>query len=98
MRALLLSLLVVGFAGPTWMPPLCLGAQLAIVHAQERSTPPGEWCQRPEVPMPKGGHACACHKADCADPDPNKSPAHTDQACLNFCTVSQCECPEMDCV
>src|SRR5690348_97375 len=34
----------------------CAGAQLAVVHQvaaalQERQTPPGEWCQRPEQSM-----------------------------------------------
>lgn len=81
---------------------LCLGAQLAVVHAeaaklQERSTPKGEWCQRKQTRMPKGAHACGCHKADCTNEDPSLLPAHTDAKCLNFCTVSQCACPDQDC-
>lgn len=81
---------------------MCPGAALAVVHAtaakiQERATPPGEWCQRAEPRMPKGAHACNCHKADCTDPDPNTLPAHTDAKCLNYCTVAQCDCPKTDC-
>jgi hypothetical protein len=74
---------------------LCMGAVHAAA-AQERSTPPGEWCQRPPVRSTKA-HACACHQHDCTDPDPNHVSAHVDAACLNFCTVSQCQCAHMDC-
>lgn len=44
---------------------MCPGAALAVVHAtafklsQERKTPDGEWCQRPESQMPRGAHARA---------------------------------------
>lgn len=100
--ALTIALLIGLSVGPTEVPHLCVGAQLAIVHAtaaklQERSTPDGEWCQRPETRMPKGAHACECHKASCTDKDPEHLPAHTDAQCLNFCSVEKCSCPEMDC-
>jgi hypothetical protein len=82
---------------------MCPGAALAVVHAtafklsQERSTPPGEWCQRPEQRMPRGAHACDCHKHDCTDPDPDHVSAHTDPMCLNYCTTANCACAHMDC-
>ena len=98
MRGAWLTVLVVGLSvGPSWVPEMCLGAQLAVVHAQERKLPENEWCQRPEVPMPKGAHACSCHKADCADGDPNHLPAHTDPQCQSFCTVASCSCVFQDC-
>lgn len=77
----------------------CAGAKLAMVSAmaQERSTPPGEWCQREVKPMPAKAHACACHEHDCSDPDPNHVSAHVDPECLNFCTTSRCFCERMDC-
>lgn len=101
MKALLAALLVAGSLAPA-LPQMCVGAQLAAVHAmaaklQERKTPPGEWCQRAQTRMPKGAHACGCHKTNCQDDDPNTLPAHTDSACLNFCTVEQCACPVQDC-
>ena len=98
-RLVLTACLLAGSIAPT-LSPLCLGAQHAIVMAsakQERKTPDGEWCQRPEANMPKEAHACDCHKQDCTDGDPEHVPAHTDPMCLNFCTVSQCSCPGMDC-
>lgn len=69
------------------------------VAAQERSTPPGEWCQRPQRNMPAKAHACECHKHDCTkDPDDqNNLSAHTDAKCLNFCTTANCQCSVMDC-
>lgn len=81
---------------------MCLGAVHAVLHAQdmgspERSTPPGEWCQRPQPQMSKKAHACSCHQTDCQDDDPSHVPAHTDANCLNFCTTSQCRCPMHDC-
>lgn len=100
MKWLIAVAFVVGTLGPT--PQFCLGAQQAQGHAtilasQERSTPKGEWCQRAQTRMPKGAHACGCHKADCTDEDPNHLPAHTDAKCLNFCTVASCKCPVHDC-
>ena len=80
-----------------WLVMLVVGLSLSQAATQERKTPAGEWCQRPEIPMPVKAHACACEKANCSDPDPSHSSAHMDQKCLNFCTVEQCECPIQDC-
>lgn len=100
MKALaVVCLLVIGSVGRP-PPMLCIGALHAIVMAsgkQERATPKGEWCQRPEAGMPKEAHACGCHKQDCTDGDPNHVSAHTDAMCLNYCTVAQCACGTMDC-
>lgn len=81
----------------------CEGALLAMAQEQgggntEKKTPPGEWCQRPPTRTEKA-HACACHKHDCnADPnDEANLSAHTDSACLNYCTTSQCRCAINDC-
>lgn len=101
----LLAMLLGSIVGPT---PLigehCVGANHAAMmavaaKAQERSTPPGEWCQRPTTRMPAKAHACECHKHDCtADPsDPNNLSAHTDAKCLNYCTTENCACQVMDC-
>lgn len=81
---------------PDAMP--CMGALRAkVMAAQERSTPPGEWCQRPQPEMSKKAHSCACHQHDCSDPDPSHVSAHTDSACLNFCTTANCRCAVHDC-
>lgn len=101
MKWLIAAAFVVGTLGPT--PQFCLGAQQAQGHAmmiasQERSTPKGDWCQRPAPQMSKKAHPCSCHKADCADDDPNHLPAHTDAACLNFCNVKDCRCAVHDCL
>lgn len=97
MKSVLFALvLVLGSLGPT--QHLCIGAHAAAAKMmQERSTPHGEWCQRTEANMPKEAHACLCHKTDCSSSDPNTLPAHTDSACLNFCTTANCECPLADC-
>ena len=76
---------------------LVMGLSLSSATTQERRTPPGEWCQRPAIPMPAKAHACSCDKANCADPDPNHVPAHMDRKCLNFCAVDNCSCVETDC-
>jgi hypothetical protein len=80
--------------------PGCPGFDtLQIRRAQEKQTPDGEWCQRPTQKMSPKAHACACHTHNCkADPtDLNNLSAHTDNKCLNFCTVTKCECLEGDC-
>lgn len=105
MRAALLALLVTVSlsVGPTEVPELCMGAQLAILHAtalklsQERSTPEGEWCQRAEPQMPAKAHACDCHKHDCEDHDPSHVSAHLDPQCLNYCNTKSCACKHTDC-
>ena len=98
-----LALVVVLSVGPSVPMEMCLGAQLAVVHAtavklQERKLPDGEWCQRPASRMSTKAHACSCHKHDCADDDPDHVSAHTDRACLSYCTVKDCRCAVMDCL
>lgn len=101
----LLLLLSASIVGP---PPVigmaCEGANHAMLMAvagkgQERSTPPGEWCQRPTTRMSSKAHACDCHKHDCTkdDSDPDNLSAHTDANCLNYCTTANCRCAVMDC-
>lgn len=76
----------------------CVGAVHAqLMAAQERKTPDGEWCQRPQPDMSKKAHACKCHEHDCSDPDPNHVSAHVDAECLNYCNVSGCRCGVHDC-
>lgn len=104
-KYLVLALLVTGHTVGTFqLPTMCVGAQLAVVMAtsakltaQERSTPPGEWCQRPTTRMSNKAHPCACHQHDCTDEDPDHLSAHTDSACLNYCNVKDCRCAVMDC-
>ncbi len=73
----------------------CIGALHA--QAQERQTPPGEWCQRQARNMSKKAHACSCHQHSCTDEDPNHVSAHTDNKCLNYCHQHQCRCLQDDC-
>ncbi len=83
---------------PLRSTPFCVGALAAqITQAQERTLPPGEWCQRPAQRMDRKAHACTCHKHDCADEDPTHVSAHTDPQCLSYCTVTACRCLSMDC-
>jgi hypothetical protein len=103
MRRLLLALILITLpALQTKVPKghasmLCVGAVEALMAAQEKSTPPGEWCQRPVAQMSKKAHPCECHKHDCLDNDPSHVSAHVDSACLNYCNVSACLCGHMDC-
>lgn len=103
MKTLVLVLVLGALAVMSPEPPAlgsmpCMGAIHAkAMAAQERKTPEGEWCQRPDPQMGRKAHACACHQHDCSDPDPSHVSAHTDAQCLNFCTVSQCKCGVHDC-
>lgn len=101
-RLIVVLALLVPAVGPSLH--LCVGAvaaqegQFPPGPSPERSTPKGEWCQRPPLRSNKA-HACGCHAHNCqADPrDPNNHSAHTDPQCLNYCTVTQCQCPSQDC-
>jgi hypothetical protein len=105
MKPLLLAILISVGLTQTPMPigfgPLCLGAHMAIAaqsNGQERQTPDGEWCQRPPLRSNKA-HECHCHQHDCTKPqdDANSYSAHTDQRCLNYCTIHKCMCEKQDC-
>jgi hypothetical protein len=98
---LALGLLVAALQMPASLSMPCMGAlhaqAIAAQAAPERTTPLGEWCQRPVPQMSKKAHACTCHQHNCTDPDPSHVSAHTDPKCLNYCTQANCRCERMDC-